>query len=51
MTYIRQHFVRMVVVLLVVTFLTFYLVNLLPGGPETAIRGIGATQEQLDEVS
>ena len=50
MTYIRQQFVRMVVVLLVVTFLTFYLVNLLPGGPEIAILGPGANEEQVAEV-
>jgi peptide/nickel transport system permease protein len=47
--YVGQKVVQLVAVLLLVTFLTFLLLNLLPGGPETAALGIGATPEQIDE--
>jgi peptide/nickel transport system permease protein len=38
-----------VAVLLLVTFLTFLLLNLLPGGPETAALGIGADEQAQAE--
>ena len=38
---------QLVAVLLIVTFLTFMLINLLPGGPEAAILGFGADQESI----
>jgi peptide/nickel transport system permease protein len=47
--YIRQKVIQLVVVLLLVTFLTFLLLNLLPGGPETAALGIGASPEQVEQ--
>jgi peptide/nickel transport system permease protein len=47
--YVGQKVVQLVAVLLLVTFLTFLLLNLLPGGPETAALGIGATPEQIEE--
>jgi peptide/nickel transport system permease protein len=45
--YIFQKLVQLVAVLLLVTFFTFLLLNLLPGGPETAALGVGATDEQI----
>ena len=42
---IRRKLVHLVGVLLVVSFLTFLLTNLLPGGPERAILGTNATPE------
>jgi peptide/nickel transport system permease protein len=47
--YIRQKVVQLAAVLLLVTFLTFLLLNLLPGGPETAALGIGADEETQAE--
>jgi len=47
--YIAQKLLQLVVVLLLVTFLTFLLLNLLPGGPETAALGVGASEEQIAE--
>ena len=49
MRYIAQKLLQLVVVLLLVTFLTFLLLNLLPGGPETAALGVGASEEQIAE--
>ena len=48
MRYIGTKIVQLVAVLLVVTFLTFLLINLLPGGPETVVS-FGATEEQVQE--
>jgi len=45
--YILQKVGQLVVVLFLVTFLTFLLLNLLPGGPEVAALGIGADEEQI----
>jgi len=47
--YIAQKLMQLVAVLLLVTFLTFLLLNLLPGGPETAALGVGASEEQIAE--
>jgi peptide/nickel transport system permease protein len=47
--YVGTKVLQLVAVLLLVTFLTFLLLNLLPGGPETAALGVGAEQEQIDE--
>jgi peptide/nickel transport system permease protein len=41
--------VQLAAVLLLVTFLTFLLLNLLPGGPETAALGIGADEQAQAE--
>ncbi len=49
MRYVRQKIGQLVVVLLLVTFLTFLLLNLLPGGPEVAALGVGASPEQIEE--
>ena len=49
MRYIRQKVVQLAAVLLLVTFLTFLLLNLLPGGPETAALGIGADEQAQAE--
>ena len=49
MRYVAQKLLQLVVVLLLVTFLTFLLLNLLPGGPETAALGVGADEEQIAE--
>jgi peptide/nickel transport system permease protein len=46
--YVGNKVVQLVAVLLVVTFLTFLLINLLPGGPETVVS-FGATEEQVQE--
>jgi peptide/nickel transport system permease protein len=46
--YLATKVLQLVAVLLLVTFLTFLLLNLLPGGPETAALGVGADQEQID---
>ncbi|MEL7206641.1 MAG: ABC transporter permease [Actinomycetota bacterium] len=48
MRYIGTKAIQLVVVLLVVTFLTFLLINLLPGGPETVVS-FGATEEQIQD--
>jgi peptide/nickel transport system permease protein len=48
--YVRGKLVQLVAVLVIVTFLTFLLINLLPGGPEIAILGAGATEESIAEV-
>jgi len=45
--YVVQKVVQLVAVLLLVTFLTFLLLNLLPGGPETAALGVGADEESI----
>ncbi len=50
MAYLRQKALQLVVVLLIVTFVTFLLINLLPGGPEIAILGVGATEEAVEEI-
>ncbi len=47
MRYVGQKLVQLVAVLLLVTFLTFLLLNLLPGGPETAALGVGADEEAI----
>lgn len=47
---IRSKLVHLVGVLLVVSFFTFLLVNLLPGGPENAILGVNATEEAKAEI-
>jgi peptide/nickel transport system permease protein len=47
--YIGQKAIQLVVVLFLVTFLTYLLLDLLPGGPEIAALGPGASQEQVDE--
>ncbi|MET0826887.1 MAG: ABC transporter permease, partial [Acidimicrobiales bacterium] len=49
MRYIRQKVVQLAAVLFLVTFLTFLLLNLLPGGPETAALGIGADEQAQAE--
>ena len=49
MRYVRQKVGQLVVVLFLVTFLTFLLLNLLPGGPEVAALGIGASEEQVQQ--
>ena len=48
MHYIGNKVLQLVAVLLIVTFLTFLLINLLPGGPETVVS-FGATEEQIQE--
>ena len=48
MRYIGNKMIQLVVVLLIVTFLTFLLINLLPGGPETVVS-FGADEEQIQE--
>lgn len=50
MRYVGAKLVQLVAVLLIVTFLTFMLINLLPGGPEAAILGFGADQESIDAL-
>ena len=47
MRYVGAKAVQLVAVLLIVTFLTFMLINLLPGGPEAAILGFGADEESI----
>jgi peptide/nickel transport system permease protein len=47
--YLGTKVLQLIAVLLLVTFLTFLLLNLLPGGPETAALGVGANEEQIDE--
>ncbi len=49
MRYIGQKVLQLVAVLLLVTFLTFMLMNLLPGGPETAALGVAADEETIQE--
>lgn len=48
--YLLQRLAQLVAVLLVVSFLTFLLTNLLPGGPENAILGPNATPEAVAEL-
>lgn len=50
MNYVAVKAVQLVVVLLIVTFLTFMLINLLPGGPEAAILGFGADDESIAQL-
>ena len=47
---IRRKLIHLVGVLLVVSFLTFLLTNLLPGGPERAILGTNATPAAVAQV-
>lgn len=46
---IGKRLLWLVSVVLVVTFITFWLLNLLPGDPCTLSLGTGVTQEKLDE--
>jgi peptide/nickel transport system permease protein len=46
--YVGNKVIQLVAVILVVTFLTFLLINLLPGGPETVVS-FGASEEQIEE--
>ena len=48
--YARQRLLQLVIVVFAVTLLTFSLLRLLPGRPEIAIAGIGANEQQLQEV-
>lgn len=48
--YARQRLLQLVIVVFGVTVLTFSLLRLLPGRPEIAIAGLGASEEQLQEV-
>src|SRR3712207_3102981 len=45
--YLRTQVVRLVIVLVCVTFFTFLLVNLLPGDPARTILGTSATEENV----
>jgi peptide/nickel transport system permease protein len=45
LAFVGRRAVRLVLVLLVVSFLSFLLINLLPGDPTTQILGTSATQE------
>lgn len=47
---VRSKLVHLAAVLLVVSFLTFLLTNLLPGGPENAILGANASPEAVAEL-
>jgi len=47
--YVRQRVLQLVVVLLIVTFITFLMINLLPGGPETAAVGITDDEQALED--
>ncbi|MBF8190049.1 ABC transporter permease [Nonomuraea sp. K274] len=47
---IARRLVRLVVVLLVVTFLSYALLNLLPGDPVTQILGMSATEESRAQL-
>ncbi|TDD49815.1 ABC transporter permease [Nonomuraea terrae] len=47
---ILHRLVRLVVVLLVVTFLSYALLNLLPGDPVTQILGMSATEESREQL-
>lgn len=49
MRYVWQKVGQLVAVLFLVTFLTFLLLNLLPGGPEVAALGVGASEEQIEQ--
>jgi len=49
MRYIGQKIVQLVAVLFLVTFLTFLLLNLLKGGPQTAALGIGADEQAVEQ--
>ena len=50
MRFLAKRLVQLVVVLLVVSFLTYLLLDLLPGDPVTAVAGPGATLEERQEV-
>lgn len=50
MPYLRKKLLHVVPVVLLVSFATFVLIDLLPGDPAQAIAGGGATEEQLDAV-
>lgn len=50
MRYVRNKAIHLVIVLLVVSFLTFFMINLLPGDPALTITGPGASDEQIDQV-
>jgi peptide/nickel transport system permease protein len=47
---IARRLVRLVVILLLVSFLTFLLMSLLPGDPAVVVAGEGATPEQVAAV-
>ena len=49
MRFFVRRLLQLIPVLLIVSFLTFLLLNLLPGGPETAALGIGADEETQQE--
>jgi peptide/nickel transport system permease protein len=49
-THLLQKLVQLVVVLLAVSFLTFLLTDMLPGGPENAILGPNATPEAIEQL-
>lgn len=50
MPYLRKKLLHVVPVVLLVSFATFVLIDLLPGDPAQAIAGGGATEEQLAAV-
>lgn len=50
MSFVWRRAGRLAVVLVVVSFLCYLLLNLLPGDPTTAILGIGATGEAREEL-
>lgn len=49
-SYVMSKLTNLIPILLVVTFLTFYLVSLLPGDPAVNILGPGATPEAAQEL-
>ncbi|HQV58739.1 MAG TPA: hypothetical protein PKV27_12045, partial [Ilumatobacteraceae bacterium] len=51
MRLLRQRFLRLLPVLLIVTFATFAMVRLLPGDPARAFLGPDAPQEQVEQLS
>lgn len=50
MRYAVRKVLYVIPVLLAVSFLTFLLINLLPGGPEVAILGASASEENREQV-
>lgn len=50
MRQLRRKLLHLAGVLVVVSFLTFLLISLLPGGPEDAILGVNATEEAKAEL-
>lgn len=50
MRYVIRKVLYLIPVLLAVSFFTFLLLDLLPGGPEVAILGVNATEENKAEV-